>query len=254
VCSLDPEARGVAVEREAADERSRRPPSIADVEYLILTALAGSPPIADEERQRQLGDLMPKITDALRHNGLAKRMKIEALEPVLAQLYKFTDRLQLQRDLQALRKPDETAAIDKRIATLEKKAEKIKTQLAEHRQSVLKCFRNGHIDQRSLVGGCAYLANVPWDQERIAIELLKKFATDWRQRARLFLEPVSVHGVSIASMRPDRREAWQKAYEAMQLDSQPRTVRYVARIEAREPAERATNQPAFVAGKTACAR
>lgn len=58
--------------------------------------------------------------------------------------------------------------------------------------------------------------------------ILQRFADDWRRRAPMFREPVTIYGVAIRTL-PDRlRKIWSEAYEAYELSNIRKTIQYEA--------------------------
>lgn len=70
---------------------------------------------------------------------------------------------------------------------------------------------------------------------RMAEYVCAEFVADWRARAPMFREPVTITGTSIASLPEARRKVWESLYEEMGLGDLPKRVQYIERRAAAEP-------------------
>jgi len=68
------------------------------------------------------------------------------------------------------------------------------------------------------------------DKKRdIGRKIMREFMEDWRNRARLFSESVTINGVLISSLPDPMRRAWKVAYEKAKLGEQHKNPIYIAR-------------------------
>lgn len=63
----------------------------------------------------------------------------------------------------------------------------------------------------------------------IGKKILREFMEDWRNRARLFSEAVTINGVLISSLPDPMRRSWKAAYEQAKLGEQHKNPIYIAR-------------------------
>ncbi len=63
----------------------------------------------------------------------------------------------------------------------------------------------------------------------IGKKIMREFIGDWRSRARLFSEAVTINGVLISSLPNEKRNAWNAAYNRAELGKLPKNPLYTAR-------------------------
>jgi hypothetical protein len=225
-----------STERELREARVSRPVSNQQLLDALEEVIQEGLPIRDDrQRQATLREMVAVVERALSLDYAAKKFKLAKAAPALQEAYLCVNKVFLEVDFESLGRVDKSAEADKRIAELESKLTKIQRQFQGHRGCVLRCFRNGALPtafgESLRDAGTALNAGRP--HEDIAEMVLRRFATDWRQRAPLFEKPVSVHGTLIESMRSDRREVWQQAYDKLKLGELPKFVHYAPRLEQR---------------------
>jgi hypothetical protein len=230
------EQKKTETERSIRDLRLSRLPSNNEIQIALFDVLVtGTRERSQDERLRRMASFVTVLEEALTSNYAARLLKLGQVGPELREIYNYYGFSRAAEDFKALNRPDNSVSIDKQISELENEVKKIDRQLEGHRGNVLRCFCGGSLPRT--LGETLHDAETALHSGRPMDEvgelILRKFGRDWRQRAVLFAEPVSIHGTSIASMTPDRRKIWLNAYGKMGLEANLKTPYFQATFEAR---------------------
>jgi hypothetical protein len=226
-------------EQELEVIQCQRGASQADtsVKHAILDTIAKALPERDPAiRQTVFRKLLNDFRETTATPGdLASRQKRERISGQIMELYGGLKTDLFEADFGAVANTGDDKTLADALGASRKRLESLKVKLEGHRKNLAKCFARGLPEEWKghRIVKTVDTEKFKQDQKQLADRIVRAFAADWRSRAPLFQEPVSVHGTAIRSMTTERKAVWSDAYDRMKLGELKKRPVYSPIIEPR---------------------